>query len=128
MTRLFKVLICGGRNYQDREKVFRYLDDIDAVQRIDVVIDGHCRVWDADSRTYVDSGADRWANEWCIARGRTPSRHPADWNLGRAAGPIRNKYMLTLDPNVVVAFPGGAGTASTVEQARRRNIEVIEVA
>ena len=59
---------------------------------------------------------------------------PAQWQLhGRAAGPIRNRELLEQavaraeahsSPGyqasvLVVAFPGGAGTASLVQQARR---------
>jgi len=59
---------------------------------------------------------------------------PAQWQRhGRAAGPIRNRELLELaiaravahsSPGsmasvLVVAFPGGAGTASLVQQARR---------
>ena len=59
---------------------------------------------------------------------------PAQWQLhGRAAGPIRNRELLqqaiakavahtspgSLASVLVVAFPGGAGTASLVKQARR---------
>ncbi|MCP9824912.1 SLOG family protein [Synechococcus sp. EJ6-Ellesmere] len=59
---------------------------------------------------------------------------PAEWRRhGRAAGPIRNRELLELavaraeahtSPDdstsvLVVAFPGGAGTASLVQQARR---------
>ncbi len=59
---------------------------------------------------------------------------PADWRRhGRAAGPIRNRELLELAISravalaspaapvavLVVAFPGGAGTASLVQQARR---------
>ena len=59
---------------------------------------------------------------------------PAQWQLhGRAAGPIRNRALLEqavaravahTSPGhhasvLVVAFPGGAGTASLVQQARR---------
>ena len=59
---------------------------------------------------------------------------PAQWQLhGRAAGPIRNRELLEqavaravihcspgcLTSVLVVAFPGGAGTASLVQQARR---------
>jgi predicted Rossmann-fold nucleotide-binding protein len=59
---------------------------------------------------------------------------PAAWERhGRAAGPIRNRELLELavaraqaltSPRsstsvLVVAFPGGAGTASLVQQARR---------
>ena len=59
---------------------------------------------------------------------------PAQWERhGRAAGPIRNRELLeqaiakavahtspgSLASVLVVAFPGGAGTASLVQQARR---------
>ena len=59
---------------------------------------------------------------------------PAQWQLhGRAAGPIRNRALLEqavaravahsspscLTSVLVVAFPGGAGTASLVQQAKR---------
>jgi hypothetical protein len=73
---------------------------------------------------------------------------PAQWQLhGRAAGPIRNRELLEqaiaqavahsspscLTPVLVVAFPGGAGTASLVREARRMSsrspvpIAVVEV-
>ncbi len=59
---------------------------------------------------------------------------PAEWGRhGRAAGPIRNRELLeqaiaravahtspgSITSELVVAFPGGAGTASLVKQARR---------
>ena len=59
---------------------------------------------------------------------------PAQWERhGRAAGPIRNRELLqqaiaraeahtspgSMASVLVVAFPGGAGTASLVQQARR---------
>ena len=59
---------------------------------------------------------------------------PAQWQQhGRAAGPIRNRELLhqaiaravahsspgSMASVLVVAFPGGAGTASLVQQARR---------
>ena len=59
---------------------------------------------------------------------------PAEWGRhGRAAGPIRNRELLQqaiaraeahtsltcLASVLVVAFPGGPGTASLVQQARR---------
>ncbi len=61
---------------------------------------------------------------------------PADWpRHGRAAGPIRNRQLLDRadhpvqhhsTPNqplavLVIAFPGGPGTASLVQLARRRS-------
>lgn len=61
---------------------------------------------------------------------------PADWHRhGRSAGPIRNRQLLDRahrlvqhhsTPNqplavLVIAFPGGSGTASLVQLARRRS-------
>ena len=53
----------------------------------------------------------------------------ADWEgLGRKAGPIRNQQMLDEGkPDLVVAFPGGRGTANMMRIAREAGIEVIEV-
>jgi len=53
----------------------------------------------------------------------------ANWaGLGRKAGPIRNQEMLDQGrPNMVVAFPGGRGTADMVRRARGAGVEVIEV-
>jgi hypothetical protein len=42
----------------------------------------------------------------------TVEAHPADGKKhGRAAGPIRNQKMPEEKPELVVAFPGGRGTA-----------------
>jgi hypothetical protein len=53
----------------------------------------------------------------------------ADWaGLGRKAGPIRNEQMLSEgQPHLVVAFPGGRGTAHMVGIARAAGVEVIEI-
>ena len=52
--------------------------------------------------------------------------YPANWKKhGRAAGPIRNKQMLEeAKPDLVIAFPGGAGTANMVKQAREAGVKV----
>ncbi len=49
----------------------------------------------------------------------------AKWETyGKAAGPIRNREMLLNLPALVVAFPGGKGTADMVRQAERAGIPV----
>lgn len=54
----------------------------------------------------------------------------AEWkNYGRAAGPKRNRKMLLSHPNaIVLAFPGGRGTANCVQQARELGMTVVEIA
>lgn len=57
--------------------------------------------------------ADNWV-------GWTPEPHPADWDKhGRAAGPIRNTYMVQLGADVCVAFPQRAsvGTIDCLKKA-----------
>jgi len=54
----------------------------------------------------------------------------ADWQqYGKAAGPIRNgKMLLELQryfDRCVVPFPGGAGTANMVKQAREAGVKVV---
>jgi hypothetical protein len=74
-------------------------------------------------------GADRFAGEWARLRSIEEIPFPPDWAThGRAAGPIRNKQMLDEGrPDLVVAFPGGRGTANMVMQAMATGVPVHEV-
>jgi hypothetical protein len=77
-------------------------------------------------------GADRWAREW--AHQQTPAQEvalvnvPADWEKwGTAAGPKRNQMMLDQKPDIVLAFPGGRGTADMIARAEQAGVEVVTV-
>jgi hypothetical protein len=55
---------------------------------------------------------------------------PAEWEkYGRAAGPIRNKIMLNMEPDLVLAFhsdiENSKGTKNMVEIARKKGVETI---
>lgn len=103
-----RVIVCGGRDYQDRAKVFESLDRLHQEKGITCVIHGDCR-----------TGADRFADEWAKERGVDVQRYQADWiRLGRAAGPVRNQVMRDeAKADGVVAFPGGRGTADMCRRA-----------
>ena len=112
-----RVLVCGGRDLDDQWFVVNELDRLD-VQRgpIDVVIHG------------CATGADTHAEIWASMHKRKVIGMRAEWDrLGKAAGPIRNARMLRQHPDLVVAFPGGRGTADMVAKARAAGVEVIEV-
>jgi YspA, cpYpsA-related SLOG family len=110
-----KVIVCGGRDFRDRDAVFNALDRADNKRRIGLVIQGAAK------------GADTLALLWSIDRGVQCLSVPADWNAhGDAAGPIRNEAMLDLLPDAVIAFPGGKGTAHMVKLARDAGIPVWE--
>jgi hypothetical protein len=113
-----RVLVCGGRFFNDRAMLFRTLDAIHADgAQIDVVIEGEAR------------GADLLAAAWASSRGVALAPFPADWTTyGLGAGPIRNRQMLIEGkPDLVVCFPGGSGTADMKKQALRAGVRVLEV-
>ncbi len=102
-----RVIVCGGRDYQDREAVFIALDKLHAKNGITCVIHGACK-----------TGADRWADEWARDRFVEVERYEADWvRLGTYAGPCRNQEMADSHPDGAVVFPGGKGTADMVRRA-----------
>lgn len=108
------VLVCGGRDYNDQATVNNVLDGLHGDFGIDTIIHGAAR------------GADTCAAVWADIRLVTAIAFPADWEKhGRAAGPIRNRQMLdSADVDLVVAFPGGRGTAHMIKLARERGIDV----
>lgn len=112
-----RVVVTGGRHYQDRARVFKTLDELHAKRRITRLAEGGA------------TGADMLARLW--ARGRNVEEmmtYPYEREIGLAGGPIRNARMLdTEKPDLVVAFPGGSGTLSCTRLARERGIEVLEV-
>ena len=67
-------------------------------------------------------GADTLAAEVAQELGIRARAYPADWRKhGRAAGPIRNQLMLDDGkPDILVAFPGGKGTADMIRRATGR--------
>lgn len=120
-----RVLVTGGRNYVGRAALFATLDDLAQRRTVTCVIHGACK----DKKTGMLCGADKLAEDWAIAREVPYCGMPARWALeGKAAGPIRNDRMIKLwRPEIVVAAPGGDGTASCVGLARAAGIPVVEV-
>lgn len=118
MPEPLRVLVCGGRDYDDREAVDQTLDRLHAERGIACIIAGAAR------------GADTLAAAWATDRGIALLEFPADWKTqGRAAGPIRNQRMLEEGaPSYVVAFPGGRGTADMVRRAEGAGLTVLKPA
>lgn len=112
-----KVLICGGRDYQDKEKIFQTLDAMHNATPISLVVHGAAR------------GADLLGEEWAKSREIAYYGVPAKWQeLGRKAGPLRNLDMLArITPDLVIAFPGGRGTDNMIKLASCNNIKVKQI-
>jgi hypothetical protein len=113
------VLVCGGRDYADRQRVLNVLDAYNAAVPIGTVVHGAAR------------GADTFAGEWARAHPGVEERaFPAPWaTYGKSAGAIRNARMLReTKPHLVIAFPGGRGTADMVRRARKSGVpRVVEL-
>lgn len=110
------VLVCGGRNYRNALRVMRKLTELHQTEPINLIIQGGAR------------GADFLASHWAEANEIPCLRVPAKWSVfGKQAGHLRNRAMLEYKPDLVVAFPGGAGTRNMIETAQNCGVEVKEI-
>lgn len=109
-----RIVVTGGRDYRDYERVRETLAALAPTE----IAHGGAR------------GADSLAHFAAIELHIPVTVFPADWEThGKAAGILRNIAMLrTFQPDLVVAFPGGRGTAHCVREAQKRGIAVQEVA
>lgn len=105
------VLVCGGRNYANQEAVWAALDALQPPPT--AVLTGGA------------PGADSLAARWAHARDIRCIPVYAQWrNHGRAAGPIRNRKLISMHPALILAFPGGSGTRNMVRQAEAAGLRV----
>lgn len=116
-----KVLVCGGREFDD----WRMLNDTlnDLVYELPEDHKPICIIQGGAN------GADFLAKVWAKFRLIAFEEYKANWAVyGPKAGFLRNKQMLDEGkPNLVIAFPGGRGTANMVKQAREAGVEVREI-
>lgn len=112
-----RVVVFGGRDFQDDVLANKTLDELHAIHRFSVVIDGMAR------------GADTLGFKWAKSAGVLSERYPADWKrYGRAAGPIRNEQMIREGkPDMGVMFPGGTGTEHMRKAMKQAGIPVYSV-
>jgi hypothetical protein len=132
-----RVLVCGGRDYGEiphgcpfdqigprsqkanREAflIRETLDHLVSENKVAAIISGGAR------------GADRHAAVYARRRGIEAVIFRAEWKThGTKAGPIRNQRMIDEGkPDLVVAFPGGKGTADMVRRAKAAGITVKEI-
>jgi hypothetical protein len=105
-----RVIVCGGREYGDAPAVYNLLDSF---SDITFLIEGGA------------PGADRIARQWAMDRGVPYHTEHAEWSkYGNAAGNIRNRVMIAMNPDMVIAFPGNTGTADMVAVAEKHRVPV----
>lgn len=110
-----RVLVCGGRDFNDYDLLKRILD---AYTDITEIIHGAAR------------GADTLGGRYGRETGIDVTEFPADWRaFGKGAGHIRNRQMLEYGVDLVLAFPGGRGTQNMIDQSIKAGVEtrIIEI-
>lgn len=122
-----RVLVCGGRDFSNWELLCNTLDNL----------------YDFDTDPYMTvisggaKGADTLAEVW-VRHSRTAEEdtqyifsevYLANWDKhGNSAGPIRNQQMLDEGrPDLVIAFPGGKGTADMIRRSKKAGVKVVEI-
>lgn len=114
-----KILVCGGRTYWDKQYLFETLDALYAFEDFawTEIIQGGAM------------GADTLAFAWA-AKNKIPCKvFQAQWKLyGKRAGYLRNQQMLDEGkPDLVIAFPGGPGTARMKQLAVAAGVRVLDI-
>jgi hypothetical protein len=124
-----KILVCGGRDFSDHEFVMRTLDRLSEdwpktptdqfgnwLPVVTIIAGGA-------------KGVDSMAADWAIVNWTDYKEFKADWSKhGKAAGVIRNQQMLDEGkPDLVVAFPGGRGTADMIARAEAAGVPVQKI-
>lgn len=110
------ILVCGGRDYADWATLDEVLSQVHKTASIELLVHGAAR------------GADSMAGQWARDNGIQEVLCPANWRThGKSAGYKRNKAMLGLRPELVIAFPGGRGTEVMINLSERAGITVIKI-
>lgn len=134
-----KAIVTGSRSFGEFKDDGQFLAvaDSDKVRMIREI----SALYDALNKLHADhgieqliqggcpTGADRHARDWAERRQIHVKTYYADWKQhGRSAGPKRNARMIqNARADIVVACPGGKGTADCVRRARTAGIPVLEV-
>jgi SLOG family YspA-like protein len=149
VTRKFTVLVCGGRDFGDlrgpagnedhpdhKRVCSEYNHTLRTLDRL--ALNSWPKTPEDEYGNWLPnvviitggaSGVDSTATDWAAVNWCQFKEYKADWKKhGRAAGPIRNQRMLDEGkPDLVVAFPGGRGTADMVKRAKAAGVPVHEV-
>lgn len=111
-----RVLVCGSRGWNNPQIIWNALETLADHHPQATIIHGDAR------------GADSIADHVAKALGLTVHAVPAQWEqFGKAAGPMRNKQMLDMAPDHVLAFRSDGksnGTDHMIKLAARAGVPV----
>ncbi len=113
-----RIVVTGGRYFDEEYVVHAVLNQLRAHNNIKRVATGGCPI-----------GVDKITRLWAKQNNLEYVEYKAEWKVyGRAAGPIRNRAMLMSEkPDLLVAFPGRAGTRNCISWAKKMDIQTMIV-
>jgi len=139
-----RVLVCGGRDYARLDNISRSDPSWKTKEAEYYVVQGvltdlamkHSKFfnqhdnWLPTDFTIIAggaTGADKAASSWAAVNWTRYEEFKPDWKkYGSKAGPLRNQRMLDEGrPDLVIAFPGGKGTADMVARAEKAGVRVV---
>lgn len=123
----FKILVCGGRDFNDEDLEFAYLFKVcqNIRKGLDksipiVIIEGGAKGADFLAGKF----SKRYKHHFNIHHIRVH----ANWKkYKKKAGMIRNKQMLEYNPKLCIAFEGGNGTLNMVGLCKSNGIKTVKV-
>lgn len=77
---MFKVLVCGSREFRDKEFLFKTLDFLLSKKDLKDVTLIHGAQKSFDKHLEIYYGADYFADLWAKERGVKVEKFPADWD------------------------------------------------
>jgi len=108
-TSAFFLVVSGSRNYSNAKIINKHLQSALQKQPNLVLVSGGAK------------GADRLVQQWAASNHVPCLVVPAKWHqFGKAAGPIRNNFMLAMGHGLL-AFPlaSSKGTISVIKTAKK---------
>lgn len=130
MSGPYRVLVTGSRDWNDFLAVHQVLFQLCEQNNLNYPPDEHGNTMPDPRKITVvhgdcPTGADFWAEEWCVGNFFVGEKYPADWKThGKRAGFVRNAEMVKLGADICVAFikNNSKGASMTARLAERAGI------
>jgi hypothetical protein len=124
-----RVLVCGGRDFGYCRVGYRSPEHLFLTDYLDKRLNPDNLPLPPNGLVIIEGGAkgaDSAAADWAVVNWVMIEEYPADWEKhGKRAGYLRNVQMLEEGkPDLVIAFPGGKGTAMMINLAKGAGVPV----
>ena len=108
-----KIIIAGSRNFNDYNLLKTSCDNLLTQFTNIEIVSGTAR------------GADKLGERYAREKGYSIKEFPANWNLGKSAGYIRNDEMAQYSDMLIAFWDGTSkGTKHMIDLANKRGIKV----